>query len=57
MLINKNDKFSIRKFKNGRSDLRALASWGSEVSETKNHPLCGCETKVKQLKNHPFLIK
>ena len=37
--------------------LKALASWGGEVSETINHPLCGCETKVKQLKNHPFLIK
>ena len=37
--------------------LKALASWGGEVSETKNHPLCGCEIKVKQLKNHPFLIK
>ena len=37
--------------------LKALASWGGEVSETKNHPLCGCEIQVKQLKNHPFLIK
>ena len=37
--------------------LKALASWGGEVSETKNHPLYGCEIKVKQLKNHPFLIK
>ena len=37
--------------------LKALASRGGEVSETKNHPLCGCEIKVKQLKNHPFLIK
>ena len=36
---------------NGFSQLR------SEVSETKNHPLCGCEIRVKQLKNHPFLIK
>ena len=37
--------------------LKALASWRDEVSETKKYPLCGCELKVKQLKNHSFLIK
>ena len=37
--------------------LMTLVSWGGGVSETKNHPLCGCEIKVKQLKKHPFLIK
>ena len=30
--------------------LKALASWGGEVSETKNHPLCGCEIRVKHWK-------
>ena len=28
--------------------LIALAGWGGETSETKNHPLYGWETKVKQ---------
>ena len=37
--------------------LMTLVSLGRKASETKNHPLCGCEIEVKQLKKHPFLIK
>ena len=37
MLINKNDKFSIRKFKNGRSDSVKIGAIGVIVGTARSH--------------------